>query len=262
MSLIQSKLQDKVFALKQSGQKERYSDTELRVSELVFCPMKSYIYRKHKKYGKSNGIILSGVLFHEEIPTLVEGIDGITNPQYEVEVKSTFKDDHGKYKVTGHCDVLTDEEVIEFKFSNSMKYKNKLPIYYHEQVNYYTHGLDRDQYSICVVGREDLKVTYKTFKYSSKLYNKMLDRIYTLRQNLTTNTPPLDRSPYIKWECSYCPFLFLCNRYRQKFGKETMKPFKIKGSVVDYIGLSKDDDLIIDNTTLNEVAKEWTLEER
>lgn len=197
----QERLLRNIFHL--SDDSGRYKPDVFRVSELVYCPAKSYWYRKADRRPTLNGKMLSGSMFHEKIPNILAGI--VDNVKYEVPCQK----DYTKYRICGHADAVSDDTVYEFKFSAS-NLKGQLPLNYYLQANAYATLLNKQHYSVILVHSFTLAVRElegKTEPLAFAIIEQQAAEIYNA---LKTGIPP--NGPFYTWECQYCDVRDLCKK--------------------------------------------------
>jgi len=103
---------DNLFA---ENSKDRFLPNIYRISHIVQCPAKEYLYRKTGIRPKQNSAMFNGSLLHLQIPEIIKKIPDFEKAQYEVECIK----DHNEFKLVGHADAVTEDTVYEFKYSGS-----------------------------------------------------------------------------------------------------------------------------------------------
>jgi len=190
-------------------QNDRYKKDHFGVSELVFCPKKSYFIRSGSQIPKPNGRMITGTLFHELIPCAIKELDGVTNPKFEQECKTEITDEFGTYTITGHSDVLCDEKVVEFKFTKIWKRK-PISEYYFHQANAYAFLQDRGEYEVVVVDKDNLQIElFNGTTDKKKFEDVVLTNARLAWEAVNTGIPP-SVGPMYDWECKYCEFVTEC----------------------------------------------------
>ena len=190
-------------------QLHRYKKNKFGISELVFCPKKSFFIRNGSPIPKPNGKMITGTLFHELNPIAIKDLPGVTNPQFEQECKTEVTDEYGTYTITGHSDVLCDEKVLEFKFSKIWKRK-PISQYYFYQANAYAFLQDRPEFEIIVIDKDTLQIEILTGKTNEKQFEEViLGNARRAWEALNTGIMP-NVGPMYEWECKYCDFFEEC----------------------------------------------------
>lgn len=190
-----------------SYQEDRYKNNEFRVSELVFCPAKAYYYRKTSTRPRLNGKMLSGQLFHKQLPFLLKGIKEFENAEYEVECKK----EHKGFDILGHCDVLTSKAVYEAKFTGTNLDRYGCPAHYILQANCYATLLNRKNFALIIVNSQNLSTTVIPGKQDDAKYKVLLDRAKVISASLKVDTPP--KGPAYQWECRFCNLKAYCKNF-------------------------------------------------
>jgi len=208
MAGIETKLQKNMHLLSQD--EGRYLPTEFRVSELVSCPAKAYYYRKTGKRPELNGKMFSGLLFHDKLPLLTKNIPAFKDAVFEKECRRT----HTKFSIAGHADVITKDDVWEFKYSAAKVKQYPLPAHWLLQANAYATMLRRKYWNIVVVDSFSLAVHVKRGRQSGEGYDILVCRAMDILKALEENKPP--KGPAEAWECMYCNLQRECIHYQTK----------------------------------------------
>jgi CRISPR/Cas system-associated exonuclease Cas4 (RecB family) len=141
-------------------------------------------------------IFLIGQVFHELVQDTVFG-----DFQNEVEVKGSY----GKINLIGHCDVLTDDAVVELK---TCSYIPKEPYTHHIlQVNAYAKLLGKDVVDIVYLQKNKLDVAVFRLQFDDELYNKLCETFHDAYDGIEQEILPYNvRSS----ECRFCNYRQLC----------------------------------------------------
>jgi len=171
-----------------------------RLSGVSICPRKLYYFKKYppKYNGKINRVFLIGQIFHELIQSVV-----FKDCKCEVEVRDTYRD----INIIGHCDVLTDNSVVELKTCSILP---KQPYTNHIlQVNSYGVLLDREDVYVIYLQKNNLDVRAFRFKTDKSQYNKLCKTFYIVYTHLLNEQLP---KKVESQECNYCGYKILCER--------------------------------------------------
>ena len=201
----------------QLSKEDRYKPNEYRVSELVYCPAKSFYYRKLNRKPLLNGRMLSGLMFHEKLPDIMKGL--VEDPEFEVECSKVYRD----YRIVGHADVVNSNKVWEFKYSAS-KLNGKLPLYYYLQANTYATLLDKQYYAVVFVNSYNLDVNIIEGKTDKKALKFLEDQAKYIHNSIKNNTVP--KGPMYDWECKYCDLKDVCEHYKKSESDKTKELLK------------------------------------
>lgn len=202
-------------------QAHRYVKEKYGVSEIVFCPRKSYFIRHNGDIPEPNGKMLTGTLFHTMIPIAVKNYPGITNPLFEQECKKEFTDEFGTYTITGHSDVIADEKVLEFKFTKLYKRK-PIPEYWFNQVNIYAYFQNKDSYEIIAIDKDDLNIEILSGEKDQARYDDCIENAKLIWEGLNKGIAP-EKGPMYSWECKYCPYEMQCKKERTDLAMKKME---------------------------------------
>ena len=223
--LDQEDLKNSILEL--SSSEGRYQKNVYRISELVYCPAKSYYYRVLGRRPRLNGKMLSGTLFHEKLPEIMGKIIDSSHLAFEVECRKDYKD----FSIMGHADVVNDDTVYEFKYSAS-RLTGKLPLNYYLQANAYAHMLNKPNYAVVFVHSLSLDVNMlagETDDEAFKIVEKQAEEIHNaLKEKEAPSGPMYD------WECRYCGLKDVCENYRKSLKDDTgelIKKLELKGGV-------------------------------
>lgn len=213
---LSKRISENIFCSNEQG--DRYKPDEFRVSELVLCPAKAYYYRKTGIRPKLNGKMLFGTLLHAQLPELIKGDKSFKNAKYEVEMYTKFP----KFTIKGHCDILTDSCLYEFKVSKAHPPKYKVPEHHFLQANCYCTMGGLDKYTLIITDSEDLETYTYTRTQSNDDYKTVVNNAKQIYEALQKNIPP--KGPLYSWECWMCQVKEYCVNYlRKKNGKSTRK---------------------------------------
>ena len=186
------------------------SNDVLRVTELTGCFMRPIIERKEKIRFKPNDAMLQGTLFHAFIPKIIKANkEQYPNPQYEVEGTMDCEDEFGKFKIIGHCDVLLDNKILEFKYS---KTTYPLNIGYLLQCNFYCELFNRDSCDLITVDKETNDVTCKEIKKNKESIDLIIYLAKQMRRILF-DKEIIDSSIYENMFCGKCQYKKQCKKY-------------------------------------------------
>jgi len=190
----------------------RYQDDIYSISELIYCLAKAYHYRVLKEQPVINGKMLSGALFHQLLPQLLD--DYKDKLQFEVECSKDYND----YKIVGHADAVDEDTVYEFKYT-AAKLNNTLPFYYYMQANAYAVMLDKPYYKVVMVNSYSLDVVAIDGAQDKDAFSFIEKQAEDLHDAIKTRKVP--KGPMYKWECSHCQFRNICpNRHKEVLSDE------------------------------------------
>ena len=102
----------------------------------------------------------------------------------------------------GHCDILTEDCVYEFKFSGSDLTKYPNPIHWMLQANAYATILEVPKWQIIQLNSRNLVVEMIPGLQNDISYDILLDKAKTIHKALADNKPP--EGPSFPWECYFC----------------------------------------------------------
>lgn len=218
MKKIIKQFQKNVDELFIEGSKGRDLPNEFRISELPYCCAKSYYRRKLGIQTKQNAKMFAGNLCHSRLEDLVKGIPEYKEAEFEVECQKQ----HGKISIMGHCDILTEDCVTEFKFSGSDLAKYPNPIHWMLQVNAYATILEVPKWNIIQLNSRNLVVEMIPGLQNDISYDILLDKAKTIHKALIDNKPP--EGPAYPWECYFCTELKDgCKNYVDKMKEKVKK---------------------------------------
>jgi CRISPR/Cas system-associated exonuclease Cas4 (RecB family) len=186
------------------------SNNVFKVTELTGCFMRPIIERKEKTKFIPNEAMIQGTLFHSFIPKIINANkEKYPNPQYEVEGSIDCEDEFGKFKIIGHCDVLLDDKILEFKYSKTIY---PLNVGYLLQCNFYCELFKRPSCDLITVDKETFDVTCKEVKYDKESIDLI---IYLAKQarKILFGKEIIDSSIYENSLCKYCQYKKQCKKY-------------------------------------------------
>lgn len=204
-------------------QEDRNKPNEYRVSELVYCKRKPWMYRKFKQFPRVNGRMLSGTLFHELIPAITKDVAEFKDAEYEKELVL----DRGEYTIKGHCDAVTKDCMYEFKFTKRISYTDA-PTQYLLQTNMYSGMEGVKKYEIVLVNSETLQVQTYKYDFDADMFNHLLEDIDEIHKSTQEHKVPA--GPRYDWECNFCDVAEECFKLRGKH-KEWKELMKVKNAI-------------------------------
>jgi len=205
LSELEKKVEDSI----RGSSTPRFRPNVLNVSELPFCHRKAFLLRAENIGTKLNGMMLSGTLFHEQIPRYLSKIKEFKNAKYEISCNETI----GDLQIRGRADVVTDDCVYEFKYSAVKTGLDNIPINHMLQGNAYANMLNIKKYVIAVINSFRLTPVFLEFKRDKKAYSKFCDGAVKLNDCINSDILP-EKKPSSKRECQYCQVRVKCDQLK------------------------------------------------
>jgi CRISPR-associated protein Cas4 len=194
---------------------DRYQQHKYHVSELVFCPRKSYLYRKLGLRPTNNGKMLSGTMLHSRLPDIVKGIKEFDGAEFEKEVEYNL----GDISLIGHVDVLTSDCAYEFKYSGTNLKKFDFPAHYMLQANAYSKMTGRTKWAVVVVNSLTLATNILRGSPDDKAFESITDAAKLIDKALKGEVKL--EGPRFDWECKWCDTIKPCREINGNELEET-----------------------------------------
>lgn len=205
-------------------------------SELAFCLRRNYfLYKKPKEVSlRTLKIFEAGNIFHSWFHNLFENSSIVSLHEKEgslvfddngVQIRGRF-DDFILLRVDLNSEIyqqlvsLGIEKYIlmEVKTVRNVQFIKKPLMHHAMQLNFYMNRLKLSNALFLYVDRRDMRLKVFRWQYSSKLFERLVDRANKLNHFVINNILPPAEGKNIKvmnWMCRYCHYKSECNEGAQ-----------------------------------------------
>jgi len=178
----------------------------ITVTELSRCPWYTYyIYHRATPDEVINEALINGKVMHilvEKVVDKLKSLSGLDLSDLESEV--VFEKQYNEYTIVGRVDLLTRDEVVEFKFTRNETKLYRLNMWYINQVQLYMWLSGKRRAKLVVIHLPTFKYNVWSIKYNEDIINERLSLIKEVEKAIMGIEPVKERRN--------CEFCFIRNR--------------------------------------------------
>jgi len=182
---------------------------EVFVTDLIQCFRRSWFEMKFRARPRPTPVMVLGRLLHDALPGLFFGSKRFLGARWEVECSHDLGNG---WALKGRADCVTEDAVIEFKFTREPEFNPAKAMYY-AQVSAYCFMLGKVKGYLVLIDRNSMKVKAYPCEPDEDVWKNMLDRARLLIDSLEGDVPVND-SPLFEWECKHCPWSVICSKLK------------------------------------------------